>query len=161
MYPLVYIGERAAGVNEPLGPCRSVYRPIHTISAMQRRQFIHLAAAGAAAAALPGAGWAATAPRSAHALASPHLLTMLGSSETAAIGRAYRAAYPSERTADALSRAILSETGLPASSDEAQHGRLDEHVRRDFSSGRIVRLNGWILSRTEARQCALFSTLHT
>jgi hypothetical protein len=32
-------------------------------------------------------------------------------------------------------------------------------VRRDFDTGRTVLVNGWVLSATEARQCALFSLL--
>jgi hypothetical protein len=33
--------------------------------------------------------------------------------------------------------------------------RLDGRVRGDFASGVTVQLDGWILSRTEARLCAL------
>ena len=34
---------------------------------------------------------------------------------------------------------------------------LDKKIRDDFESGRIITVNGWILSQTEARQCALFT----
>lgn len=30
-------------------------------------------------------------------------------------------------------------------------------IREDFDQGRIVRIDGWIISETEARQCALLS----
>ncbi|HXR19681.1 MAG TPA: hypothetical protein VN757_07095 [Steroidobacteraceae bacterium] len=33
--------------------------------------------------------------------------------------------------------------------------RLDARVRGDFASGTTVQLDGWVLSRTEARLCAL------
>jgi hypothetical protein len=33
--------------------------------------------------------------------------------------------------------------------------RLDARVRGDFASGNTVQLDGWVLSRTEARLCAL------
>jgi hypothetical protein len=36
-----------------------------------------------------------------------------------------------------------------------QH-RLDAQVRGDFVSGATVQLDGWVLSRTEARLCALY-----
>ena len=32
-----------------------------------------------------------------------------------------------------------------------------EQVRRDFAEGRTVEVQGWVLSVTEARQCALYS----
>jgi hypothetical protein len=33
--------------------------------------------------------------------------------------------------------------------------RLDAQVRDDFASGTTIALDGWVLSRTEARLCAL------
>jgi hypothetical protein len=39
--------------------------------------------------------------------------------------------------------------------------RVDRRVQADFDQGRTVMLRGWILSQTEARQCALFSLLQT
>jgi hypothetical protein len=41
---------------------------------------------------------------------------------------------------------------LPASSPP-----ISSVIHDDFEKGRTVVLNGWILSLTEARQCALFS----
>ncbi len=35
------------------------------------------------------------------------------------------------------------------------HDRLDAQVRSDFAAGTTVQLDGWLLSRTEARLCAL------
>ena len=39
--------------------------------------------------------------------------------------------------------------------------RLDQRVREDFEGGRTVRLDGWILSNTEARQTALYYILNS
>jgi len=36
---------------------------------------------------------------------------------------------------------------------------MEERVRADFAAGRVVVVRGWILSVTEARECALFSLL--
>jgi hypothetical protein len=36
---------------------------------------------------------------------------------------------------------------------------MSDLVRGDFAHGRTVIVDGWILSVTEARQCALFSLL--
>jgi hypothetical protein len=47
---------------------------------------------------------------------------------------------------------------LRANPDElaATLHRLDARVRGEFASGTTVQLNGWVLSRTEARLCALY-----
>jgi hypothetical protein len=34
---------------------------------------------------------------------------------------------------------------------------IDDTVHEDFAAGRTVVVDGWVLSVTEARQCALFS----
>jgi hypothetical protein len=35
--------------------------------------------------------------------------------------------------------------------------QLEQQITVDYQSGNTVLLNGWLLSKTEARQCALFS----
>jgi hypothetical protein len=40
----------------------------------------------------------------------------------------------------------------------AQQFYLEQKTKEDFERGRIVNVDGWILSVTEARQCALFAT---
>ena len=39
----------------------------------------------------------------------------------------------------------------------ARHRSIAQQVRDDFAAGRTVVVDGWVLSATEARQCALFS----
>ena len=38
---------------------------------------------------------------------------------------------------------------------------LRQQIANDYSQGNIVLVDGWVLSRTEARQCALFSLKQT
>ena len=64
------------------------------------------------------------------------------------LGRSYREAYPEEDDVDVLRE-------LTASVEDSSLG--SEAIRRDFESGNTVQLDGWILSRTEARLCALHS----
>jgi len=40
-----------------------------------------------------------------------------------------------------------------------RHPSIDDRIRDDFGAGRTVVVDGWLLSVTEARQCALYSTL--
>jgi hypothetical protein len=38
---------------------------------------------------------------------------------------------------------------------------LENKVENDFKTGKIAVIKGWVLSLTEARQCALFSILQS
>lgn len=103
---------------------------------MNRRRFLQLSACGVAAgAAGPGPGF----PRS-----TPHeLLDLLGPESVRRLGRRYREMVPAH---DLLSGAIW-------------RWPMRDRVRDDFARGRTVVVLGWVLSVTEARQCALYSLL--
>jgi len=79
------------------------------------------------------------------------------------IGRAYLAGYPDESGDDAtLARLILADPGgdprVPLPSDTQRlRETIAARVREDFRQGRTARVEGWILSRTEARLCALWA----
>lgn len=128
---------------------------------MDRRQFIQFAAAGAAGIGLTGAVWLPSAEPPLSVLGRPALLDLLKSSdEIRAVGKAFRAAHPTERTADEIASAILSDTQLSLRLPEsAMRDALSRQIRKDFAEHRTIRLKGWILSVTEARQCALYSIL--
>jgi len=113
---------------------------------MDRRQFLRVTAAGAVTSlSVPvvGAGARRADDRTLRTLAYPDLLAVLGAECVHAIGVRYREATPAERDADAL-RAAIDPAAL---------------VARDFADERTVLVDGWVLSITEARQCALFSLL--
>lgn len=78
------------------------------------------------------------------------------------IGRAYLEAVPAEGNALQLSDTLLESLNLntenaAALAPEQLHQRLLERVRADFRDGRTIKLQGWILSRTEARLMALIA----
>jgi hypothetical protein len=123
---------------------------------MNRREFLIVTGAGAIA--IAGAGCAPDARYETGALARPAVLAALGPDVTRAIGTRYRSMASDERDAGSLRRRILASrpwsarlTGRPPS--------VAELVADDFEHGRTVTVDGWILSATEARQCALFSLL--
>ena len=119
---------------------------------MKRREFIGIAAGGAAASLV----WPTSATASDTALARPRLLDVLRDERLVReLGQRYRAMVPAEDDARALVGAILPET--KRGSGSSLRARLDEHVRSDFTAGRTVTVKGWIISVTEARQCALYS----
>jgi hypothetical protein len=71
--------------------------------------------------------------------------------DAAALGRLgaiYLASHPEERDAGQLSRLILGEGGAPV------EARLIESIARDWSGHDVTLVEGWVLSRTEARVCA-------
>jgi hypothetical protein len=121
---------------------------------MNRRDFLHVASAGAIAAAT--AACAPDARYDADALARPELLAALGPDATRAIGRRYLAMNSYGMDARSLRRAILASRPW---SDRlfGQSPSVSKLVNTDFSDGRTVVVDGWILSVTEARQCALLA----
>jgi predicted RNA-binding protein with PUA-like domain len=107
----------------------------------------------------------AVASRSVYAAAAPdsddsqRLRSFMHDPDSArAIGRWYRREVPDERDMDTLTALILSSLRLNSAqiAPDELTSRLSARVCADFASGSTVRLDGWILSRTEARVCALW-----
>jgi hypothetical protein len=137
---------------------------------MNRREFIRrvggatagaatigIATAGAATLGVGVAGCSAGAAYDAGALARPELLAALGAGPVRAIGMRYRAMTRDENDAASLRRAISDSRPFASRFLGATNPAVAELVRADFAEGRTVIVDGWILSATEARQCALFS----
>lgn len=92
----------------------------------------------------------------------PGFLTRLfDDAEILRLGALYRARVPAEDSVHALMRQLLGdrEASRLHPGDPALEPRLAEQVRRDFQSERVILLDGWVLSLTEARQCALMTIL--
>ena len=76
------------------------------------------------------------------------------------IGDSYRAEVPSENRPEKLRELLLTdEQGRKsdAPNDDAISELLAKKVKKEFKEGKIVIEDGWVLSKTEARQCALYS----
>jgi hypothetical protein len=76
------------------------------------------------------------------------------------IGVSYRTMVPAENEKKKLTDLLLTgEDGKPtASSDNvAVFEMLDRKIRKEFNEDKLQVVKGWIISTTEARQCALFS----
>lgn len=90
-------------------------------------------------------------------LASPDLLDLLGDEKLIVdIGNQYREQNTEEDDVYTLRRQLrqaASNWGMLSAET------LKQRVSADFKHGDIVRLKGWILSVTEARQCALYSLI--
>ena len=128
---------------------------------LDRRRFLQLTA-GAVMTSFASAASAACSresPDDERALAQPALLEMLGAERVQRIGERYRATVRSENSRAALAAAISRSRhrGLPLR--WVWHGSIERQVRDDFAAGRTVVVDGWVLSVTEARQCAIFSLI--
>ncbi len=77
--------------------------------------------------------------------------------EAAELGRAYLARYPAEANGSLLEAYVLGPTGSERQDPPGLRTRLRERIRQDFTHSRLFRHRGWLLSRTEARLCALAS----
>jgi hypothetical protein len=109
---------------------------------VQRRNFIFYSVMGAITM-TTGCGHH-TDPRAA-ALETPDFLAHFCDTPTLRqLGAAYRAQTPTESSQETLIRLL-------------QPGVTAQNIKADYAKGDIVTLKGWVLSRTEARQCALFS----
>ena len=128
---------------------------------LSRREFLALAAA--AGAALLAAEWAGAplpwARRQDRLI--PRLLGVFQHAESArVVGAEYLRANPGEadafQLADTIAAAVPGDapTVLRASAAELR-ALLDHTTRADFAADRVVMLQGWILSATEARLYAL------
>jgi hypothetical protein len=78
------------------------------------------------------------------------------------IGRVYLSRCPEEIGTGPLTRLILlsmslREVDVAALDHRALPAMLTSCVRADFEKGFTVEIGGWILSRTEARLCALWT----
>jgi hypothetical protein len=87
------------------------------------------------------------------------LLSLFEHSQSAcAIGALCLNSLPPGQTARALTEAIVAAAALDAQSLKSRPAikqRIAEQVARDFSEGAVVNVDGWMLSLTETRLCAL------
>lgn len=146
MFTFLQPGARAAGPVDRPSASRGV--------AIDRRRFFALGAIVAAGVAASACN--RTGDRS--ALGQPQLLLALGPDAVRRLGEQYLRSVPSESDATRLEAAIRG--SLPWSARIGlRHPSLANQVREDFDVDRTVVVDGWLLSLTEARQCALYSAL--
>ena len=112
---------------------------------MERRRFVILALAGTAVVSLPLSQCRSNTERD----RPEHLYSLIGKSKTIEIGKAYVEQFPSERDRKKLT-ALIS-----ATFDEQPASPVNVSIENEFRNGKVVIINGWILSLTEARQTAL------
>jgi hypothetical protein len=118
---------------------------------MKRRNFLLLTTAGAIATITP---FCKSHRASQTPLNTPEFLAMICDAQTIRkIGTDYRTTTNNESQESQLTDLLTA--SLDQSKDQTE--QITKRVRTDFATGRIVTLEGYVISLTEARQCALFS----
>jgi hypothetical protein len=131
---------------------------------MKRRKFIVLAGMSAAAVTVPFYYCKRADPELVKKLATPHMLShILDANGIAGIGQTYGRTHRDEYTSDALmgllQKNAASQTASSITLAEDTAFGVEKNVQQDFETGNFVVVSGWVLSLTEARQCALFSLI--
>lgn len=125
---------------------------------MKRRGFILTGAAGIAALSIPTAYYYFLSDiKYDKALAEPQFLSMIwDTTMISTIGNKYRLQIPNEKKERSLVKLLLADASTGSDTSTLS---IDQKIKKDFETGNTVTVDGWILSVTEARQCALFSTV--
>lgn len=127
---------------------------------MKRRTFIHLSAF-AATLAIPSL-WSFKPDETVkNVLRKPLFLSQICSLNILhEIGTRYKSLAPLEVDSVQLTELLLTDKGKRRfqSSDPVELSDfIERKINYDLSTGNTVIVNGWVISRTEARQCALLS----
>lgn len=123
---------------------------------MKRRNFVLLASAGVVAVSIPAVNYFFySIPDYDKKLSAPQLLSLIWDEETIlSTGAKYVENFPEENSERALVKVLFSNSSNPS------FDKIEEMTHADFSQGKMVNINGWVLSQTEARQCALHHLLN-
>jgi hypothetical protein len=76
------------------------------------------------------------------------------------IGIDYRSKFPAENSEKQLIDLLLPGNAgkvVVPTDNSVDGGQLIERIQEEFKASQVLTLNGWVVSVTEARQCALLS----
>jgi hypothetical protein len=127
----------------------------------RRRLLVGACAAAVPVALAPLRPWRAIVAVSGPPAAAARLTRLLAARDSARrLGRAAAVALPGAPGAADLAAAVLGSLpggprGAARLGDDEMRRLVAERVRADFEQEATVRVCGWVLSRTEARLCAL------
>lgn len=126
---------------------------------MKRSKFILLSGLGISAIAIPTWYYKYNFPEDDKLRSEPEFLSYIWDDKTITeIGEIYRKQFTDENTEGKLMKHLSDyKTTETITITEA----LRQQITADYKQGNTVMIDGWILSRTEARQCALFSLTQT
>lgn len=102
------------------------------------------------------AQWFGLSDRDTSRYVHPELLSILDDPQIVKeIGQAYLKKHPKDQSKQSLLASIDQKLGFIRTGNLKTS--ISKQVKADFELGHTIQLNGWILSQTEAQQCALYS----
>lgn len=129
---------------------------------MKRRHFLWLSFAGTATLSVPLSRCSDINEQWRPLLSRPEVLSRFCDAPTLKeIGENYRKKFREEddmqRLEELLMDSLAAKELRGATNESLFYTSLRKQIENDFRSNRITKTAGWIISVTEARQCALFS----
>jgi hypothetical protein len=128
---------------------------------MKRKKFLLISAVAVTAAALPVVRYSCRDNETGDRLEYPLVLNQFcESQEILAIGIHYRRLVPAEDNKERLTALLLTDDAgnrISSTPGTAISHWLKQKISRDFMERNTIIANGWVISVTEARQCALYS----
>ena len=129
---------------------------------MKRRTFVKLATATTVALYLPGLSCRSKESGFVTILSQPNFLQHICDAKTLhEIGEAYQHQAKEEDNKTTLVKLLSTDSeGKPideSADSSSVAAMLDQKIQMDFDQDKTVVVDGWVLSVTEARQCALYS----
>ena len=126
---------------------------------MNRKKFIIISTIGVAALAIPIYYQFLGQNIKSNPLIYPQLLSQIWHEDTIKlIGSNYLRQVPKENNKQILKNLILANI---SSSNSDLEKVIESQIKEDFETENNVMVNGWVLSMTEIRQCALYSLTKT
>jgi hypothetical protein len=126
---------------------------------MKRRKFILLSGLGVSAIAIPTWYYKFNTPEYDQLLTEPELLSHIWDGTTICeIGEIYRKQFSDENSERKLVKHLSDYESTETTTITEV---LRQQITDDYNKRNTVMVDGWVLSRTEARQCALFSLTQT
>ncbi|MGZ5219367.1 MAG: hypothetical protein ACXWWD_10845 [Chitinophagaceae bacterium] len=128
---------------------------------MKRKKFLLISVVAVAAIATPVVYFNRRHKERDKPLEQPWILARFcGEEEIRAIGTHYRAQVPGENKKERLIELLLADGAgqkISSTSDSAVSKWIDKQIQQEFKDEKTIVAKGWVISVTEARQCALFS----
>jgi hypothetical protein len=112
----------------------------------------------------PGWAWSAYGATPEHSLARRLVEVFRRRQSAVAIGRAYIRGVAEAPRVEGLLQEVVADLDPPANElrrapQPVLRQTLHARIRQDFAEGQTVRVDGWVLSRTEAKLCGLAALL--
>lgn len=121
---------------------------------MKRKNFILLSGLGISAIAVPTWYYNFRELEYDSSLKDPEFLSnILDDKSILEIGEQYLKLVPNENS----ERKLISLLPVSASTEMNTIQIVQQQITDDYKSGETIIIDGWILSKTEARQCAIFA----